>query len=185
MNSLQKNLFLLILIFSFAGTLSAQRPVVYDSPGYEYALAKELFEKEKFGSAQDYFKQVFEDERTPPEMKINSYYYMGVCAIQLNNQDADFLLRNYIRKYPVHAYVPQAYLHLGKFYYDQKKYKQVLENFNNIQERNIPAEELAEYQFKKGYSYFATKKTEEAKPLFNEVRKQEGPYQKKAIYYLP
>lgn len=184
MNSLQKNLFLLILIFSFTGALSAQRPVVYDSPGYEYALAKELFEKEKFGSAQDYFKQVFEDERTPSEMKINSYYYMGVCAIQLNNQDADFLLRNYIRKYPVHSQVSQAYFHLGKFYYDQKKYKQALENFNNIQERNVPAEELAEYQFKKGYSYFATKKTEEAKPLFNEVRKQEGPYQKKAIYYL-
>ena len=142
MNSLQKKLFLLILIFSFFGAMTAQRPVVYDSPGYEYALAKELFEKEKFGSAQDYFKQVFEDERTPSEMKINSYYYMGVCAIQLNHQDADYLLRNYIRKYPVHSHVSQAYFHLGKFYYNQKKYKQALENFNNIQERNVPAEFL-------------------------------------------
>lgn len=184
MNSNIKKIFLFAVFVFFSFALYPQKPIIYDSPAYEYNLAIELFEKEKYGSAQQYFRQVYENENSAEEVKINSYFYMGVCAIYLNNNDADFLLRSFVRHYPVHANVVQAYLHLGKFYYDQKKYKQSLEYFNKIQERYVPKEELAEYQFKKGYAYFVTKKYDEAKPLFNEVRKTENPYQHKAIYYL-
>lgn len=179
--------YLSVIVFSlsiFSLSTFAQRPIIYDSPQYEYSLAKELFEKEKYGSAQEYFKQVFDNEQTPQEMKVAAYYHIGICAFFLNNQDADFYLKNYIRLYPEHFNVSNAYFYLGKFYFDQKKYKQVLENFNQIDERFVPEKYVKEYQFKKGYAYFATKRIDEAKPLFNEVRKTENEYQKKAIYYL-
>lgn len=163
----------------------AQRPVAYDSPQYEYKLAKELFQKQKYGSAQQYFKQVYEQtNEKQQDLKANSYFYQGICSANLGNQDAGFLLNDFIRKYPVHAFVPQAHFYLGKFYFSKKQYKKVLEQFDEIDERAISKEHMAEYRFKKGYSYFATGKYAEAKLLLQESSNESGPYHYRAIYYL-
>lgn len=179
---LNKTIFFLFFL-AMVLPLSAQRSVVWDSPEYEYKFAVELFQKEKYGSAQRYFKAVFETPETQQDMRISAYYYMGLCAAHLSHPDADFLLKNYIRNYPTHTNIPEAHFYLGKFYFGNKKYKQVLEHFNQIDERHISKEDLAEYKFKKGYAYFATKNVDEAKYWFKEARYHEGEYQQKAIYY--
>lgn len=180
-----KNIFLftsLLFIFIY---LPAQRPIYYDAPEYQYKIAVELLQKEKFGSAQQYFKEVYENTfDKQQDIKSNSYFYMGICAAQLYNEDAIFLLKDFIRQYPVHSFVPEAYYYLGKFYFYKKQYKKVLESFSNIDERHVRPSELAEFRFKTGYSYFATKNYDEATALLNQARLAEGPYQKRAIYYL-
>lgn len=178
-------IFFIAAITLISLSVVAQRPVAYDSPQYEYKLAKELFQKQKYGSAQQYFKQVYEQtNEKQQDLKANSYFYQGICSANLGNQDAGFLLNDFIRKYPVHAFVPQAHFYLGKFYFSKKQYKKVLEQFDEIDERAISKEHLAEYQFKKGYSYFATGKYAEAKVLLQESSNESGPYHYRAIYYL-
>ncbi|MEG1555894.1 MAG: tetratricopeptide repeat protein [Bacteroidales bacterium] len=175
----------LLLFIAFNFSTFAQRSVAYDSPQYEFNTAMELFQKEKFGSAQQYFKFVFEHTgEKQQDLKSNSYFYMGVCAAKLYNQDAAFLLQEFIRKYPVHAFVPEARFYLGKFYFYKKQYKKAIEQFNEIDEREIKKEEIAEYKFKKGYSYFITGNYDEAKVLMKAARECEGDYKLRAIYYL-
>jgi tetratricopeptide (TPR) repeat protein len=184
MNIFTKRLGLLLVAFLLAAPVWAQRNVTHDSPMYEYNTAMELFQKEKYGAAQRYFKYVYEHiADKQQDIKANSYFYMGVCAANLTNDEADFLLKDFIRHYPVHANVPQAHFYLGRFYFSKKQYKKVLENFNEVDERNIKPEDMAEYDFKKGYAYFATKDYAEAKYYFHEARQYEGQYKKKAIYY--
>lgn len=176
---------LFLLFFALFIPGFAQRTVAYDSPRYEYNTAVELFQKEKYGAAQRYFKYVYENaDPKQQDIKANSYFYMGVCAANLTNNDADFLLKDFIRQYPVHANVAEAHFYLGRFYFSKKQYKKALDNFKDIDERNVKPENLAEYQFKKGYAYFATKDFSEAKYYFNEARQYEGQYKQKAIYYL-
>lgn len=183
MKLIQKLILIAIVVISLPAI--GQKPVAYDSPQYEYKLAKELFQKQKYGSAQQYFKQVYEQtNEKQQDLKANSYFYQGICSANLGNQDAGFLLNDFIRKYPVHAFVPQAHFYLGKFYFSKKQYKKVLEQFDEIDERAISKEHLAEYQFKKGYSYFATGKYAEAKVLLQESSSESGPYHYRAIYYL-
>lgn len=180
----RKNLLLGILLLG-TSLVFAQRPVNFDSPEYEYDLAVELLQKEKYGSAQQYFKYVYEHTHDKQQdIKSNSYFYMGICAAQLYNEDAIFLLKDFIRNYPVHSYVPEAYYHLGKFYFYKRQYKKVLDSFSQIDERNIRPTEMAEYRFKLGYSYFATGDNYEAKFHLNQARMEEGEYQLRAIYYL-
>lgn len=184
MKSLRR-IFVILAIALLTLPAIAQRPVAYDSPQYEYKLAKELFQKQKYGSAQQYFKQVYEQtNEKQQDLKANSYFYQGICSANLGNQDAGFLLNDFIRKYPVHAFVPQAHFYLGKFYFSKKQYKKVLEQFDEIDERAISKEHMAEYRFKKGYSYFATGKYAEAKLLLQESSNESGPYHYRAIYYL-
>ncbi len=179
-----RSLFVVFLLFIFS-SVSAQQPVYYDSPQYEYKVAMELFQKEKYGSAQQYFKYVYENTTDKQhDIKSNSYFYMGACAAYLYHNDAIFLLRDFIRNYPVHTLVPDANYLIGKFYFYKKQYKKALEYYEIIDERHIRPEELAEYYFKRGYSYFETKKPEEAKAYLDKARQSGGPYQYRAIYYL-
>lgn len=163
----------------------AQKPVAYDSPQYEYKMAKELFQKQKYGSAQQYFKQVYEQSVDKQQsLKADSYFYMGICAAKLGNNDASFLLSDFCRKYPVHAFVPQAHFYLGRFYFTNRQYKKALDQFEEIDERAISKDEIAEYKFKKGYCYFATGKYDEAKSLLHESSQGNGSYSNRALFYL-
>jgi tetratricopeptide (TPR) repeat protein len=163
----------------------AQSPVNFKSPNHEYQLAMELFNKEKYGSAQQYFKYVYENSPDKQDdIKSNSYFYMGVCGAYLLNNDATFLLKDFITKYPVHSFVPEANYFIGKLFFNNKQYKKALDYYNLIDERDIKKEDLAEFHFKKGYCYFDAKKNDEAKVYFDKALNESGDYRLRAIYYL-
>jgi tetratricopeptide (TPR) repeat protein len=180
-----KNIGLCLAIFLFGAQLLAQKPLVFESPKYEFDNAMELYQKEKYGSAQQYFKWVYENTTDKQnDLRTDSYFYMGLCAANLFNEDAIFLLNNFIELYPVSAQVPQAYFALGKFYFNQRNYKKAIESFDLIGEKNINKEIRAEYLYKKGYAYFELNKFAEAKPLLRSAAEMESPYKNRATYYL-
>ncbi|MDR2970976.1 MAG: tetratricopeptide repeat protein [Bacteroidales bacterium] len=174
-----------IVLFLFTTKLLAQKAVVFDSPKFEFDNAMELYQKEKYGSAQQYFKWVFENTTDKQQdLKTDSYFYMALCASNLFNDDAIFLLNNFIVKFPVSAQVPQAYFALGKFYFIKKNYKKVIESLDLVEEKNINKEIRAEYSYKKGYSYFELNKFNEARQLLKIASEMENPYKNRATYYL-
>jgi TolA-binding protein len=165
--------------------LFAQKPLVYESPKYEFDNALELYQKEKYGSAQQYFKWVYENTTDKQQdLKTDSYFYMALCAANLFNDDAIFLLNNFIVQYPVSAQVPQAYFALGKFYFYKKNYKKTIESFDFLEDKDINKEIRAEFTYKKGYSFFELNKFDDARPLLRTASQLESPYQNRATYYL-
>ncbi|MDL2312655.1 tetratricopeptide repeat protein, partial [Bacteroidales bacterium OttesenSCG-928-B11] len=175
----------LIFLFLISLPLFAQHPVVFDSPDSEFSLAMELFQKEKYGAAQQMFRYVYENTTDKQhDMKADSYFYMGVCAAHLYNNDAIFMLRDFIRRYPVHAFVPEANYYLGKFYFFKRQYKKALAYYDLIDENDLEKNELAEFYFKKGYCYFETKRREEARAYFERAKNEQSDYRYRAVYYL-
>ena len=180
-----KNIGLLFVIFLFYTSLLAQKPVAFESPKYEFDNAMELYQKEKYGSAQQNFKWVYENTTDKQQdLRIDSYFYMALCAANLLNDDAIFLLNNFILQYPVSAQVPQAYFALGKFYFYKKNYKKTIETFDFIEEKEINKEIRAEFTYKKGYSHFELNNFGEARSLLKTASLLESPWQSRAIYYL-
>ena len=177
-------LLLIAGIFTISGAF-AQRTENFKSPQYEYQMAVDLFNKEKYGSAQQYFKAVYEstDDRQH-DLRTNSLFYQGVCAAKLDNQDAGYLLQTFIDRYPVHTSVPEAHYYLGRFYFARKDYKKTIAQFDEIYEAEIQPENVQEYHFKKAYAYFMTKDYDNAKMLFRKAQQEEGPYKDRSTYYL-
>ena len=176
---------LLMVGFFTVQTVSAQRTENFKSPQYEYQTAVDLFNKEKYGSAQQYFRSVYEStDDSQHDLRTNSLFYQGVCAAKLDNQDAGYLLQSFIDRYPVHTSVPEARYYLGRFYFARKDYKKAIAQFDEIYESQIQPENVQEYHFKKGYSYFMTKDYDNAKMLFRKAREEEGPYKERSVYYL-
>ena len=171
--------------FFIVQTVSAQRTENFKSPQYEYQTAVDLFNKEKYGSAQQYFRSVYEStDDTQHDLRTNSLFYQGVCAAKLDNQDAGYLLQSFIDRYPVHTSVPEARYYLGRFYFARKDYKKTIAQFDEIYESQIQPENVQEYHFKKGYAYFMTKDYDNARMLFRKAREEEGPYKERSAYYL-
>jgi TolA-binding protein len=177
-------LLLITGVFSFQWAFS-QRTENFKSPLYEYQTAVDLFNKEKYGSAQQYFKYVYEStEDKQHDLKTNSLFYQGVCAAKLDNQDAGYLLQTFIDRYPVHTSVPEARFYLGRFYFARKNYKKAIAQFEEIYESEIQPENVQEYHFKKGYSYFMTEDFDNAKMMFRKAQAEEGPYKDRSTYYI-
>lgn len=191
---LQSNLILCLLLSVIA--VHAQRPVSYDSPLREYNAAMELYQKHEYGAAQEYFQYVYENATEQQyDLKSTSYFYQGVCAVKLNHGDAAFLLRDFIKKYPIHTLVPEANFHIARSYFYQKQYKKSLEYFEEMDERKVNQDDLAEFYFKKGFCLLdasqkerkadkAAEQQSEARYYLRKALECDGQYQKKAVYYL-
>jgi len=185
MKSFRITLLSLLIVSTLTSGIYAQRTENHKSPQYEFQTAMDLFNNAKYGSAQQYFKQVYEcTDDMQQDLKTNSFFYMGVCAAKLDNNDAGFLLQSFIDRYPVHTYVTEARFYLGRYYFSRKQWKKVILQFNEIYENEIQPENVAEYNFKKGYSHFMTNEYDIAKSYFKKASESSGPYQYRAIYYL-
>ena len=135
MRILKGNLLAILFVAGLFCTGMAQRTENFSSPQYEFKTAMDLFNKEKYGSAQQYFKYVFENtEDVQQDLKTNSFFYMGVCAAKLDNQDAAYLLQSFIDRYPVHSSVSEARFYLGRYYFSRKQWKKALAQFDEIME---------------------------------------------------
>ena len=81
MNKIIK-VFIFSLAIIFANISIAQKTFLRNDPYKNYKIAQELFDKEKYSSAQYYFKDVINNFSNPQvEVRINAEYYFAVCAL--------------------------------------------------------------------------------------------------------
>lgn len=144
----------------------------------------ELYDKEKFSAAQEKFTQVLKvtDEKKS-EVAVNSKYYHAICGLELFNINAENLLIEFIYAYPESPKVKLAYFHLGRYKFRKKKYDEAIKWFEKIDIYDLTNDELAEYYFKKGYSYFNEENLEKASSAFYEIKNVDSKYTSPSKYY--
>lgn len=162
----------------------AQKSMIYTDPDLEYKTGLELFEKQKFGVAQKHFQNAIESyEGLNIEFKANAEYYTALCAIELYNEDAEYLISKFIAEHPENSKVNAAYFHMGTFQYRQKQYHQAINWFNELNKDKLNEEEKEELYFKLGYSYFMRKNYDKASSNFYKIKDVETKFSAPANYY--
>ncbi|MCF8335153.1 MAG: tetratricopeptide repeat protein [Bacteroidales bacterium] len=177
-----KYLFLLLLISPLV--LNAQEGKDLSSGYHAYQKGVELFDKEKYAAAQQQFDKALEKmDNGERELMANARYYIAICAIELYNKDAEYLLNRFISTHPENPKVNSAYFHLGKFHYRQKNYQRVIQWFSNINRDKLTEKQLGEYYFKLGYSYYQLDKSTKASQAFYEIQEGNSTFSSPALYY--
>lgn len=170
------------LLFSTA--VFAQKTVHFLSEDGEFKKALELFQKEKYGAAQKSFATVIDTHKDPHSLvRIDAEYYNAICAIELFNKDGELYLKEFIQNHPESPKVKTAYFYLGKYNYRKKKYRDAIQWFEKVDIYDLTTEELAEFYFKRGYSFFESNKLEEAKKDLYEIKDVDNKYAAAAKYY--
>lgn len=173
------------IILLFHISLYAQENLVFTNPDKEYKAGLELFEKEKYGVAQKHFRNAMEsygDARH--EFNANARYYEALCAMELYNEDAGYLISTFIAEHPENSKINMARFHMGKFQYRQKKYRQAVDWFLRLDKSQLDKEQLSEFYFKLGYSYFMMGDYNEAGSAFYEIKDMDTKYTAPALYYF-
>ncbi|HAN20002.1 MAG: hypothetical protein A2X15_15315 [Bacteroidetes bacterium GWB2_32_14] len=174
----------IILLLSFVFKAHSQKTILLTDADKLYKNGIELFGKEKFGVAQEQFNSAIKlYGKNEIEFKANAEFYSALCAIELFNEDAEYLMSKFIAEHPENSKVNSAYFHMGKFQYRQKKYSKSVSWFIKVNKQKLNNDELAEYHFKLGYSYFMTNKFDKASTEFYEIKDVNTKYTAPANYY--
>lgn len=175
--------FVFFVSFSISVLAFAQKTAVYSDKDLDFKTGVELFQKEKFGAAQKSFIKVIESHDANSLMRIDAEYYRAICAAELFNKDGEWYLKQFVKEHPENPKVKSVYFYLGKYNYFKKKYKESLDWFAKVDIYELTTEELAEFYFKRGYSYFTSEKMAEAKKDFYEIKDVDNKYAASAKYY--
>ncbi len=172
-------LLMLLCIAAFS-----QKTAIHSQPEADFRSALELFQKQKYGSAQKQFSKVIARNAPNSLDRIDAEYYSALCALELFNKDAELLLKNFIADHGESPRVQSACFYLGKYNYRKKQYNKALEWFAKIDIYELSNEELSELYFKRGYSYFEEDSIELAKKDFFEIKDIDNKYAAPATYYF-
>lgn len=176
--------FNLLAILFISGVINAQQTEINNNPVKSYLKASDLFTKEKFGNAQQLFIETIKTIPDPnSEMRINSEYYNAVCAIELFNNDAEYLMLKFMEEHPENLKIRFAYYQLGRHLYYKRRYQEAFDTFDKVDVYDLTEKEQDEYYFKFGYAAFMLEKTDKAKVLFYEIIGKQGKYSVPANYY--
>ncbi len=173
--------FLLFCLFSSL-TIQAQTTQVFTADDQLFRTALELFDKEKYATAQQAF-QDYIDLRKEDLLTIDAKYYVAACALYLGNDDAEPSMERFIAQYPTHSKAALAYYEMGNYYYTQKNTDKALEYFKKVELSSLTREQQVELKFKMGYLYFSKQDFVKAGTYFDELKRSSNKYTLPASYY--
>ena len=154
MTILQRLSLILFVIIS-CNNIQAQRSLVFTAANPDFRNGMDLYQKEKFVPAQQYFQKAIESIRdVHSEVRIDAEYYAALCAVEMFHANAEPMLKKFIEDHPETSHLVSAYFNLAKFQFRKRKWEDVIDYLTEIDPLDLNPEERDEYYFKKGYSYF-------------------------------
>jgi TolA-binding protein len=165
-------------------SLFAQESTHHTHADKNFRKGIELFEKANYVSAQQHFLKV-KSNANPQELHLagEAEFYIALCAIELHNNDAEFLIRSFINNYPDNQKVNQAFFELGKLRYRERKYRDAIYWLTQTNRNALDKDQKAELLFKLGYSYFTLEEFDPAGRCFFEVKDVQNKYSAPSTYY--
>ena len=170
------------IIFFLTNAVFSQKSAIYSNDLEDFNRAVLLFKNQQYQSAAIIFDKV-KDENKNQEIQSDCAYYSAVCAIHLNQSNADGLMENFVKDFPTSPKQNQAFQEVANFYFEQGNYVKSLEWFDKVDESNMSTDDLERFNFQKGYSFFTAKNVKDATIYFNKVINSPT-FGSQAKYYL-
>ena len=177
-----KSIFFSILIFCLSFSLYAQKTEAYNRPNKDYLMALSLFELGSYASAQSLFDNLQLQSKNP-HIVSDAAYYFTVCAIRLNQQQAEQYCERFLERYPTSPRKNTIYLDAGDYYFANAKYAYARKWYQSVSINQVPATKKDRFYFNYGYVNYATKNFKQAKENLSKVEYSDQ-YGAQAKYYI-
>ena len=173
-----------ILIFYFIGMLTF--PLITHSQIYnnlnKAELSNHLFGLSYFPASWQ--NSIFEEEFYSSKFhKENVEFNKLSNALRLNYSGTDKMLNQFKQDFPNSIATKTIDLDVANYYFKNEKYRYALKWFNRISDNEVPKNNMATYNFNKGYTLFSSKNYKKARPYLEKV-KNNSKYDSDAHYYL-
>ncbi|MDD2577680.1 MAG: tetratricopeptide repeat protein, partial [Bacteroidales bacterium] len=182
---MNRKLFALILLTNMLSFgLMAQKTEVIKEPVRVLSDAKTLFNQQKYAAAYQLYVNYIDLNRQNRDANLSeAYFYKAISAANLENNDADKQIREFLALFPNDAKKNEAYFNLANFYQKQNNYKEAIDTYQEIEVGSLTKEQKQEYNYKLGYCYFNLGEYENAKTNFAAVKDAKSKYSSPSTYY--
>ena len=174
--------FLFLYVIIGFSTLFAQKSAIYTNTNFDFEKAVMLYNDSQYLAAQIIFDKV-KLQNASEDLQSDCSYYSAFCAIKLNQSGADELMEDFVARYPTSTKQNQAFIGVANYYFDNSNYQKANEYFIKVDETSLSTEEMEQFNFQKGYCFFATNNKKEATTYFNKVVNSPN-FGAQAKYYL-
>lgn len=164
----------LVLIVLSSGVISAQQTEIETNSLAAYNNAITLYNNKAYAAAQKTFKEVALKNESTSALKSDSEYYTAMCAIKLDQVEADKMVLNFVENNPNSNKKELAFLNVGNYYFANKKAAYALKWYSKVNPKILSTDNQQELDFKMGYALLATGNLKLARnkflPLINNAR---------------
>ncbi len=174
----------LLAFFLTGEKVLAQKSEIYRFKERDFYKGMNLFEKEKYGSAKKFFADfVDQSDVNGSDLRAEAQYYLALSAIELGNLDAEYLVFEFVRDNPENPLKNNAFYKLAGYMYQKKDYAKAIRYYDMVDRYYLGREQLSEYYFQKGYSFYMRNDMDSARVSFYEIKDMESKYTSPALYY--
>jgi len=154
--------------------LSAQKSEIDATSLSNYYEAKNLFNNKAYAAAQLKFTLFTKATASNSNLKADANYYDAMCAIKLNQENADEKVLQFVKNYPNSNKKNTAFFNTGNYYFANKKAAYALKWYQKVEKKMLSKEDAKELDFKTAYALLTTQNLDLAKkkflPLINDAK---------------
>ncbi len=165
---------LLFIFFILSNSIVAQKSIIDTSTITDFNNALELYNNKAYGAAQKTFDKVKKEAVQSSNLQADASYYDAMCAIKLNQTNADEKVLNFVEENPTSNKKNKAFFNVGNYYFANKKAAHALKWYKKVNTAFISKENIKELNFKMGYGFLVAKRLDLAKnkflPLINDAK---------------
>ena len=128
---MQKLLFILLLFTS--NSLFGQKTEKYTTDYATYYRGEELFEKAQYTAARYEFRAFINLKNNDADPMVRlAYYYEGLSALEVYNEDAIDLLEKFVIKYPGDAQQYYISFKIGNYFFQKEDFENLSQLTNKV-----------------------------------------------------
>lgn len=174
----------LSLLFALPTLICSQKTDKYTSIYSQYFRAEELFQKAQYSAAREEFRGFISTVRNDSDpLVIKAFYYEGLSALELYNNDAISLLESFNIKYPDNIYKHNIGFRVGKYFFQKDDFENAQIWFKKVPVKELDPSFHAEFFFKSGYSALQNGDKVNALITFREAKDGKSQYAAPSLYF--
>ncbi|MGK0325058.1 MAG: tetratricopeptide (TPR) repeat protein, partial [Polaribacter sp.] len=175
--------FLSVFFFLTIFAAFSQQSIVDANVITNFNNALKLYNSKAYAAAQKTFENVYKKAEKNSALKADASYYNAMCAIKLNQTNADKKVLAFVEENPTSNKKNKVFFIVGNHYFANKKASHALKWYKKVNKALLSIENQKELNFKMGYGLLVTKNLALAKdkfsPLINDAK-----YGNDARYYF-
>ena len=164
-NCFKKKVFFLLLLACISNSV-AQKTALNVSNSSDYYKAIELYNNKSYAAAQKLFIKTSEESQPHKTLKADADYFDAMCAIKLEQDDANEKVLNFVANHPYNNKKDNAFLNVGNYYFANRKAAHALRWYQKVNDKLLKQEEKDELNYKMGYCLLVSNYLKDAKTRF-------------------
>lgn len=153
----------------FVGFAFAQQTESKVNVASNFNKAIELYNNKAYAAAQLSILKIAKKETLSLNLKEDVFYYDAMCAIHLNQANAENKVLQFAEEYPTSIKKDNAFFTVGNYYFENRKASRALTWYQKINAESLNEDLKNELNFKMAYSLLAAKKFTNAKTKFENL----------------